>query len=362
MKILMTADTVGGVWHYALSLCRELCRRRHQVLLATMGAALTADQHRAVESVSRLSVAESTYRLEWMRSAGFDVAESGDWLLRLAARHDPDIIHVNGYAHAALPFGRPVVCVAHSDVVSWHDRVRRQAPGIEWNAYRFRLERGLNAASAVVAPTRAVADDLMQGFGFSPDRCTVIENGIDLDLYAPAEKEPAIFCAGRIWDEAKNIALMARIAGHVTWPIAVAGDRTAPDGGTYDPDGLAMLGTLDRAAIASRLASAAIFAAPARYEPFGLAIAEAAASGCALVLSDIPSLRELWADAALYVPLDDDRTWIAVINWLAASPLRRRRLGAAAHRRAQLYSAARMGSRYLDLYAALCRQPELAHA
>ncbi len=31
---------------------------------------------------------------------------------------------------------------------------------------------------------------------------------------------------------------------------------------------------------------------PARYEPFGLSVLEAALSGCALVLGDIPSLRE----------------------------------------------------------------------
>jgi glycosyltransferase involved in cell wall biosynthesis len=360
MKILMTADTVGGVWHYALSLCREVCGRGHRVVLATMGAAMTADQRYAAHSVPGLKVVESTYRLEWMQSSGFDVAESGDWLLELAERHRTDLIHINGYAHAALPFGRPVLCVAHSDVISWHDRVRRRAPGSEWNAYRFRLERGLEAATAVIVPTRAVAEDLMRGFGCSPGRCTVIENGVDLDVFSPGKKEPTVLCAGRIWDEAKNIALLARIAGHVTWPVAAAGNRTGPDGGTYDPAGIRLLGSLDRAEMASRLASAAIFAAPARYEPFGLAIAEAAASGCALVLSDIPSLRELWGHAALYVPLDNDRAWAAVLNWLIASPVRRRRLGVAARRRAQLYSASRMGGRYLDLYAALCREP--AHA
>ena len=49
---------------------------------------------------------------------------------------------------------------------------------------------------------------------------------------------------------------------------------------------------------------AAIYALPARYEPFGLSILEAALSGCALVIGDIPSLREIWADAALFVPSD----------------------------------------------------------
>ncbi|MBW8811083.1 MAG: glycosyltransferase, partial [Lysobacter sp.] len=169
-------------------------------------------------------------------------------------------------------------------------------------------------------------------------------------------------CAGRIWDEAKNIALLARIAGRLAWPIAAAGDCRAPDGGIYDPQGLDLLGSLDRKAMAARLASAAIFAAPARYEPFGLAIAEAAASGCALVLGDIPTLREVWGDAAEYVPPDNDEAWASVLGRLISSPMRRRWLGIAARRRAALYSASRMGGRYLDLYATLCRQPELADA
>jgi glycosyltransferase involved in cell wall biosynthesis len=53
------------------------------------------------------------------------------------------------------------------------------------------------------------------------------------------------------------------------------------------------------------LARASIYVHPARYEPFGLAILDAALAGCALVLGDIPSLRELWHDAAIFVPTED---------------------------------------------------------
>jgi hypothetical protein len=42
------------------------------------------------------------------------------------------------------------------------------------------------------------------------------------------------------------------------------------------------LGELTRRQLAREMGCAAIFAAPARYEPFGLAALEAALSGCAL--------------------------------------------------------------------------------
>ena len=49
------------------------------------------------------------------------------------------------------------------------------------------------------------------------------------------------------------------------------------------------------------MARTAVFVSPALYEPFGLAVLEAAQAGCALVLSDIPTFRELWDGVALFV-------------------------------------------------------------
>jgi glycosyltransferase involved in cell wall biosynthesis len=364
MRLLITTDTVGGVWQYATCLITNLRARGCEIVLATMGAPLTAAQRRTLAAIPGLVVEESAYRLEWMPDAEADVAASGEWLLSLAERHAVDLVHLNGFMHAALPFRRPILVVAHSDVVSWFHYLRRRSPDADWNGYRFGVEQGLERASAVVAPTHAVAADLARGFGLPAASCSVISNGIELARYSPAQKEPVVLCAGRLWDEAKNIAQLARIADAVAWPIAAAGDRRHPTGGEFAPEGqgLRLLGFLEPAAMRQRLSSAAIFAAPARYEPFGLAIAEAAASGCALVLSDIPSLREVWGDAAVYVPLGDDAAWISTLNRLIDSRELRGHLGGAARERAQLYSADRMAGRYADLYGELCGRTEHADA
>ena len=44
MKILMTADTVGGVWTYALELAGALAPHGVEVALATMGRRLSSAQ------------------------------------------------------------------------------------------------------------------------------------------------------------------------------------------------------------------------------------------------------------------------------------------------------------------------------
>jgi glycosyltransferase involved in cell wall biosynthesis len=95
---------------------------------------------------------------------------------------------------------------------------------------------------------------------------------------------------------------------------------------------------------------AGIFAAPARYEPFGLGILEAARASCALVLADIPSLRELWSDGALFVPAADAAMLGARLAELIADPDARVRLGRAARMRARRFSVMRMARSYCALY------------
>src|SRR4051812_5185992 len=104
MHILMTADTIGGVWTYALELARSLVSENIQVSLATMGAPLSPAQRAAAAAVDSLRVYESHYKLEWMDQPWQDVREAGEWLLDLERTLLPDLIHLNGYAHGALPW------------------------------------------------------------------------------------------------------------------------------------------------------------------------------------------------------------------------------------------------------------------
>ncbi|MFL5224058.1 MAG: glycosyltransferase, partial [Microvirga sp.] len=99
-----------------------------------------------------------------------------------------------------------------------------------------------------------------------------------------------------------------------------------------------------------------------RYEPFGLAVLEAAQAGCALVLSDIPTLRELWDGAALFVAADDDAAIAAAIRDLVADPRRRARLGVAARARSEIYTVESTAQGMMAIYeAVLARQAAFRH-
>src|SRR5438067_10680275 len=111
----MTADTVGGVFSYAIDLARALAPHGVRVALATMGGPLSVAQRREAEG---LTVFESAYRQEWMDDPWEDVTRAGDWLLGLEARLCPSIVHVNGLVHPALHFRAPTLAVVHSCVLS----------------------------------------------------------------------------------------------------------------------------------------------------------------------------------------------------------------------------------------------------
>src|SRR4051794_27365470 len=103
MRVLMTADAVGGVWTYALELAHALDA---EVTLATMGPRPDDDQ---LAAVGTLEHRHCDFALEWMPDPWADVERAGEWLLRLAEEVEPDVVHLNAYAHAALPWDVPVV-------------------------------------------------------------------------------------------------------------------------------------------------------------------------------------------------------------------------------------------------------------
>jgi glycogen synthase len=356
-RVLMTADTLGGVWSYAVELARVLDQRGVRVALATMGAPLTADQRSHLAGLRTLTLHESSYKLEWMQRAWDDVDRAGEWLLALEREYQPDLVHLNQFAFGALPFAAPTLVVAHSCVLSWWRAVHGKPTPPAWDAYRRRVSRGLAGASLVAAPTRAMLQTLVRNYGYA-HAAFVIGNGRSPTLFKPAHKQHCILGAGRLWDEGKNLGALQAVAPQLPWPVRLAGSIEHPDGGKVLPSWVYCLGELPVEALARHLSVAAIYALPARYEPFGLSVLEAALCECALVLGDIPSLREIWGPAALYVAPDDHAALRDTLCRLIDEPAERLRLGAAARTRALYFTPRRMADAYLGAYALL--QPVFA--
>ena len=352
MQVLMTTDTVGGVWCYALQLARGLVDHGYRTVLATMGDLPTSRQIEEANSVPGLQLQISPYLLEWMEDPWEDVERAGDWLLQLERDHAPDLVHLNGYAHGCLPWRAPCLVVGHSCVLSWWRAVRHEeAPGFCY-PYRRAVEAGLQAADLVAAPTETMRRSLDRDYGpFKASR--VVPNGRDASAFPVRRKEPFILSAGRLWDQAKNLNALDAIAADLPWPVYVAGSATSPIGGTIEIPDVKLLGHLPPEILAEWFGRASIYALPARYEPFGLSALEAGLAGCALVLGDIASLRETWEGAALFVSPEDPDALRSALLSLVQDERRRLDLGRRAHERARQYPSERMIRGYLEAYQSL---------
>jgi glycogen(starch) synthase len=352
MKVLMTADTLGGVWSYAVELCHALEPLGVEVALASLGGPLSRSQRADVNSLGNVQVYESEYRLEWMPCPWESLARAGEWLLGLRERIEPSVVHLNHLVHAELDWGAPVIVTGHSCVYSWWNAVRGGSPDESWNLYRTRVAQSLRAADHVISPSRAMLSALDRYYG--PLKHTrVIPNARSPLACTPGIKVDCIFSAGRLWDEAKNLSTLCEVAPRLPWPICIAGADTSPDGRRVTFDHVTRLGCLGTQVVAEWMARASIYAAPARYEPFGLGVLEAGLCGCALVLGDIDSLREIWSDAALYVnPASADELHDALAD-LIAHPRTLSLFGKRARHRAGQFNPQRFASAYWSLYRSL---------
>jgi glycosyltransferase involved in cell wall biosynthesis len=346
-RVLLTGDTVGGVWTYAIDLSAALARHGIEVTLFTTGGVPTAAQEAAAARLPNLTLVARPYACEWMEAPEADLATAAEELRDIAADLRPDIVHVSGFAHAAAGFAAPVVVVAHSCVPTWWRACHGVAAPAEWDGYRARLAAGLAAAAALVAPTHAFLAAFLAETG-THRNARVIHNGRDPGRFTAAPKQPVALAAGRAWDPAKNVAVLNEAARQMRHPVVVAGETGGADWPHLFP-----VGPLDAGPLAAKMAEAGIFVSPARYEPFGLAVLEAALSSCALVLAPLATFRELWEGAARFVSPDDPRALAAALEEILADPARARRAGDAARRRGERYTADRMADETLRLWRSL---------
>ena len=337
-----------------MALASELVRDTEVVVLA-IGEPST-DQAGAAARLG-VKLRSERLKLEWMTEPEADVARTRALVGEMAAAEGVDVVHASQFAAACLNGGVPVVLTLHSDVLSWRRwTLGNSGTPPEWLAYRTLAQSALTRASAVVAVSRFLAREVADLY--RPSRSIpVIYNG--WPAHVPARRQPrtGTLLAGRVWDAAKNIPLAAAAtAGWDPGDVLLAGQLVAPESGVQVtvPEPLRPLGHLSHDELRERLDSAAIYLSPARYDPFGLLPLQAALHECALLLSDIPSYRELWDGAACFFRSDDASDLAACWQSLLANADRRQHLACTARRRAERrFSVRHMADAYRAVYAEL---------
>jgi glycogen synthase len=364
MHILVTADTVGGVWTYSRELVTGLRKLGARVTLVSFGDLPTAGQSRWMETIRGrdFDYRPTAFKLEWMQDPMADMKVSSEYLRGLIRETEPDLLHFSQFYYGAIDCDLPRVVVAHSDVVSWWAAVHGQEPPktswLSW--YRDAVTRGLAGATAVIAPSQWMLDQVERHY-LKPLHASVIYNGRTPALFNPhVTKEVRIVTVGRVWDAAKNAAIFLRADMPAPVLIVGAGHCSEQRSKLFAVETTSAKVQLqshqDEKQMVKILARAAIYAAPSQYEPFGLAPVEAALSRCALAASDIPSFRELWEDAAVYFRNNDPQDLRRALEPLVHDPVLRHQYANRAYNHARRkFSATRMVDKYLELYQTLTR-------
>lgn len=350
-RVFMTADAVGGVWTYAMELARGLVHRGVEVELAVVGPHPGAEELAVAEQIDGLFVISTGLPLDWTAEGEAAALETARHIRDLAVRSGATVAHIHAPGLIATEtWNMPLVVSAHSCVRTWWSAVRGGPlpPDLKWRA---RLTHsGLVAADAVIAPSRAFARCLEATYKLT-QRVNAIHNGAPpAPRSYQAGRSGAIFTAGRLWDAGKDIGVLDAAAGRIRHPVLAAGPPVGPNGARFDARHIELLGVLGGQAMEQQYAAAGVFVAPALYEPFGLAVLEAAQRATALVLSDIPTFRELWDEAALFVRPGDVNGLAAVLQQVSDDSSLRRKLGGRARVRALRYSAQRFVECTLQVY------------
>jgi glycogen(starch) synthase len=347
-KILMTADTIGGVWTYSLELCRAFEGYGAEIHLAVMGKLPNDIQKAQLAKLSNVVLYESDFKLEWMQDPWSDLHKAKEWLVSIYNNVKPDIMHFNNFGQVDYAWHCPVVTVFHSCVMTWWKAVKNEQAPQEMNKYKQLVKKALHYSDVVVFPSESIRDAALEIYGH-PDNIEVIYNSRYFAVDDEIVKEPFIFCAGRLWDEAKNVKLLTEIASRLSWPVFIAGDNEQ-NGISPNPESVIFLGQLSPDEVQQWMAKASIYVLPAKYEPFGLSVLEAAKSGCALALSDIDTFQEIWQDNAVYFNPERAEEAISSIQSLINDAAFRISMSRKAFERAQYFDPATMAANYRWLY------------
>lgn len=320
MRVLMTTDPYGGTLKYCLQLARAL--PEVHFLLFVLGK--RAFNYEAPENLFVRHIDDAL--LEWDPACTLDnLSDTGDRLLKAAKEFEPDVVQLNHGAHGWLDWPCPVVHFAHACKVQWLEKMGFPVTEDNCGFYFKRKQDSFLKSNGVIFPSNSMKDDIRKNF-LATDLGTVYHGRNQQDYPKGVHsRDRSALTVGRD-DDLKNMRILppnTLMVGGYNW--------------VQDEE------------VASLMRKHKVYVGPSKHESFGLCPLEAALSGCALVLSDIPVFRELWGDNALYVAPDADTPkWSKAIREASE---RFGELGHKANAHAQRYSVAHMADGWRKIIA-----------
>ena len=317
-------------------------------------------------------------------------------LVMAGAAAEADVVHSHTWytgmaGHlASLLHGVPHVLTAHSlePLRPW----KAEQLGGGYRISSWVEHTAVNAADAVIAVSSGMRDDVLRVYPtVDPGRVHVVRNGIDTDVWYPAEpatgesvlgdlgadlSRPIVAFVGRITRQKGVAHLLA--AAHDFDPsvqlVLCAGSPDTPEIAAEVSAGVAELAAsrsgvfwvkdmLPGGKIREILSAATVFVCPSIYEPLGIVNLEAMACGTAVVASDVGGIPEVVDDGVtgslVHYDADDaagyERRIAQAVNAVVGDPERAKRYGLAGRQRCIAeFSWAQIAQQTLEIYQKVC--------
>ncbi|WP_051274990.1 glycosyltransferase family 4 protein [Cellulomonas sp. URHD0024] len=302
----------------------------------------------------------------WLQVPGFFLAEVVA-VRRAVRRFRPDVVH----AHWIVPQGLVMLAVPR--------RIPVLLTTLGGDLYALgsgpakMLKARAVARAAHVTVMNADMRRRVVDLGADPDAVSLLPMGADLQSVRrrePGARSRRLLFVGRLVEK-KGLGVLLdalrRLPDDERWPLLVVGD--GPERGALEAAAAGLdvtfAGQLGRPDLMSAYAESDIAVFPSVVAPSGdqdglpVALLEAMAAGCAVVVSDLPGLDEAVRDgvSGVVVPSGDAGALAEALRALGGAEDRRDALGRAAEQSAEGYSADAVGGLYRQVLLGILDQP-----
>jgi glycosyltransferase involved in cell wall biosynthesis len=230
-----------------------------------------------------------------------------------AARYRLDVLFNPGFT---APLSSPC-----RQVTVFHDLQHKRHPEyFRWfdlPFWQFLLWMAAHRSHRLIAVSEATRSDLLRFYSIPKERIAVVHHGVEpaFSRLDRSHTESYLLCVSTLHPH-KNLPRLIRAYGRKKrdFRLILAGlrgfhaeaiERLIED--LKLQDSVRITGWVPREELYSLYARARAFVYPSTFEGFGMPVLEAMAAGIPVACSDIPPLREVAADAALFFdPLNED--------------------------------------------------------
>ena len=349
LRVLMTLDTGGDVWRFGMDLARALEPRNVRFVFAILGRKPTASQRQEAEGIGEfVHLALPHDRVAEQEG---DHAEATSRIAELAERFEVDLIHLNRATQAAgLETQKPVVVMSHACLPTRYRALGKAAPLATLETHMQLNRQGISRADVVLAPSRSHGELMVASYG-QIRNLRIVHNAASPSPYGvDRTQREGVVAFGRWRNEGSNGALLDRVAALIARPLTMIDSSIEPKEADFPIRHAFYDSALPTSEMLERVGKAEVFVSPSLYEPFGLGPISAAASRTPLVLADIPTYRELWEGAALFVSPHDPAAYAEAINRLLTERHLREILAQLASNRATRFTAVRQAAAMRAVY------------